>query len=68
MKSEISFDERLNYLKYRMSSSDTPMSEKMKIVSFFIHHTGLFGKKLNPTIFMKELTQLTAKIKPKEKR
>ena len=62
-------EEKFKYLKYKVDHGDTPPSEKLKILEFLGHHTGLFGKELNLRIFLRELQKLTADIntKPKEK-
>ena len=59
--------EKLKYLKYRVDHDDTPPSEKLDILEFLGHHTGLFGKELNLRIFFRELNRLTADINPKPK-
>ena len=64
---EYSIEEKLKYLKYKVDHKDTPPSEKLDILEFLGHHTGLFGNELNPTIFFRELNRLTADINPKPK-
>ena len=64
---EYSIEEKLKYLKYKVDHEDTPQSEKLEILEFLGHHTGLFGKELNLRIFFRELNRLTADINPKPK-
>ena len=60
-------EEKFKYLKYKVDHEDTPQSEKLEILEFLGHHTGLFGKELNLRIFFRELNRLTADINPKPK-
>ena len=60
-------EEKFKYLKYKVDHEDTPQSEKLEILEFLGHHTGLFGKELNLRIFFRELQRLTADINPKPK-
>ena len=64
---EYTIEEKLKYLKYKVDHEDTPPSEKLDILEFLGHHTGLFGKELNLRIFLRELNRLTADINPKPK-
>ena len=61
---EFSIADRIEYIKFRLESQDTPLSEKMDILEFLMNDAGFFGKQLNPTIFLKELYRLTAIIDP----
>ena len=61
-------EEKLKYLKYKVDHEDTPPSEKLEILEFLGHHTGLFGNELNLRIFLRELNKLTAEIDPKPKK
>ena len=61
---EFSISDRIEYIKFRLESQDTPLSEKMDILEFLMNYAGIFGKELNPTIFLKELYRLTALIDP----
>ena len=67
MKKEYSIEEKFKYLKYKVDHEDTSPSEKLEILEFLGHHTGLFGKELNLRIFFRELNRLTADINPKPK-
>ena len=64
---EYTIEEKFKYLKYKVDHEDTPQSEKLEILEFLGHHTGLFGKELNLRIFFRELNRLTADINPKPK-
>ena len=64
---EYTIEEKLKYLKYKVDHEDTPPSEKLDILEFLGHQTGLFGKDLNLRIFFRELNRLTADINPKPK-
>ena len=61
---EFSISDRIEYVKFRLESQDTPLSEKMDILEFLMNDAGLFEKELDPTIFLKELYRLTAIIDP----
>ena len=57
---EFSISDRIEYVKFRLESQDIPFSERMDILEFLMNNAGIFGKELNPTIFLKELYRLTA--------
>ena len=61
---EFSISDRIEYIKFRLESQDIPLSERMDILEFLMNNAGIFGKELNPTIFLKELYRLTAIIDP----
>ena len=61
---EFSISDRIEYIKFRLESQATPLSEKMEILEFLMNDAGLYEKELNPTIFLKELYRLTAIIDP----
>ena len=67
IEKEYTIEEKFKYLKYKVDHEDTPQSEKLEILEFLGHHTGLFGKELNLRIFFRELNRLTADINPKLK-
>ena len=67
IEKEYTIEEKFKYLKYKVDHEDTPQSEKLEILEFLGHHTGLFGKELNLRIFFRELNRLTADINPKPK-
>ncbi|MBT4661237.1 MAG: hypothetical protein HOC18_04990 [Candidatus Marinimicrobia bacterium] len=59
MKKEYTLEEKVEYLQYKVDHDDTPYSEKIEILEFFGHCTGLFSTELGPDEFNQVLDRLT---------
>ena len=55
----ITTEDKLRYLKRKLSDRDLPIEERFDIIDFFTNHAGLFNKDLDIEKFFKELNRLT---------
>jgi hypothetical protein len=59
MYKEYTLEEKVEYLQYKVDHDDTPYSEKIEILEFFGHCTGLFSTELGPDELNQVLDRLT---------
>jgi hypothetical protein len=64
---KITTSDRLQYLKNKAADENITAGELLDIAEFFAKHLGLFGDQFNAEIFLIELHEMTAQLKPSVK-